>query len=128
MMNGFNQYICDFCQQPCRRFASAKQYGNKFKWQKCQTCPIEILYAVHPTGIIRAIMFNITNKGNIYQLIINKKSEKTEINYLKPYSVSYNGQPKTHYYHETLLTLDSCVNGVTPQNVLEKIKLYILFS
>lgn len=40
----------------------------------------------------------------------------------------YNNRKQTTYNSTQIVTLDHCIKDISPQNVQDKIKLYILFS
>jgi hypothetical protein len=127
MMNGINQYICQFCQQPCINSIGCKRYGKKARWQRCTNCPVEIGYAINIKGIVQCIMFLTPNSNeNHYQLSIDYKEQHTIIEFYKKQHTARN--KKVWWKSDQLLQIEHCVKGVTPDNVHDKIKTYILFS
>jgi|SRR6185369_6786922 len=126
MMNGFNQYLCDFCQQPCRRSTGAKEYGKHARWQRCLSCKVS--YAISLTGQVKCRIFRGPGEDEFYQLRINYKENISTICFLKKDSWMYNNRKQTTYNSTQIVTLDHCIKDISPQNVQDKIKLYILFS
>ena len=127
MMNGFNQYICQFCQQPCTNSIGCKRYGKKARWQRCTNCPIEVGYAINVKGIVQCIMFLTPNSNaDHYQLSIDYQEQHTLIGFNKKQYTARN--KKVWWKCDQLLKIDHCVNGITPANVHDKIKTYLLFS
>jgi len=129
MMNGFNQYICQFCQQPCKNSIGCKRYGKKARWQRCTNCPVEIGYAINIKGIVQCIIFLSPNTNeDHYQLSIDYKEQHTTIQFLKIEYYMYGKRRQKSWKSDQLLQIEHCVKGITPDNVYDKIKTYLLFS
>lgn len=131
MMNGFNQYICEFCQNPCVRSnkwkGRAKEFSNKCRWRHCDSC--RVYYAVHPTGRVLGKKIYSPDPGEndaFYQIEINYKRNHTRIAYMTKKTEFY--LPKRQYLYQELLNLDSVIDNVSPSNAQQKIKTYLLFS
>lgn len=120
MMNGFNQYICEHCKQPCQIASRARKFGTGTRWQVCHTCPpknTQLCYAITPQGKVKGIMYNIKMDGFHWQLVISYQDNETTLNKLG-----------LMYSKEEVMKIPSCAQGITPKNVLEKIKLFLLLS
>lgn len=132
-MNGFNQYICEYCHNPCRRESkkhrgNAKYLGNKVRWQSCDTCQVH--YAVHPTGQVRQKKINIPDpkgNGSLYQFEIDYRNNCSRVVYLERDRRIYRTRI-FQYVHKVLLEFDHTVNDISPSNIEQKIKTYLLFS
>lgn len=116
MTNGFNQYLCDFCKSPCIKGKLAithnKNYGKNVRWHHCKNCLVS--YIISSRGKKKLIKFEIKgiNSSNIYTL---------NIDYLHKTTIITCAQKE-------LLSLDYCLNNITPLNFQDKLKLYLLFS
>ena len=129
MMNGYNKYLCQFCLQPCSNSIGCKRYGKKARWQRCRNCPIEIAYAINSKGIVQCIMFLSPNANeDHYQLNIDYKEQNTIIQFLKKVCYTHNNKKQSSWKSNRLLQIDHCVKEITPANVKDKIKTYLLFS
>lgn len=118
MMNGFNQYICDFCKQPCQISSRALKFGKGTRWQVCYSCPpknTQLCYAVTPQGKVRAIIYNVRMETYNWQLVLSHQDNETVLN-------------KIEYNKNEIIKIPSIAQGVTPKNALDKIKLLLLFS
>lgn len=118
-MNGFNQYICDHCNQPCQINSRSRKFGKGTRWQVCHSCPpknTQLCYAISAQGKVKAIMYNIKMGDFDWQLVISYQDNETILNKLKAYG------------NEEIIKIPSIAQGITPKNVLDKIKLLLLFS
>ena len=126
MMNGTNQYLCNFCKQPCK--LTIKKYG-KSRWQSCNSCPLKIDYAVNGRGKVNCIIYNcLDDKGNKYILRIDYNKGLTKIVFSEKRIYSINGKLKESYRDKSLFEVDNCLSNINPDNAFENIKAYILFS
>ncbi len=127
MMNGFNQWICEYCQNACTisTRANSEEYGPLARWHVCETCSTkerQVCYAIRPTAMLVATLFSVVDPKeptNVYRLAIHTKNNETKVEYIPNSSV---------YGKEKLLTISHLAKGVTPKNALEKIKLFLLMS
>lgn len=127
MMNGFNQWICDFCGSACTvtNRANSTDYGLLARWHVCENCSNaerQVCFAVRHTAMLVATMFTLVDPKeptNMYRLILHNKNLETKVEYIPNSSV---------YGNEKLLTVPYVAKGVTPKNVFEKIKLFLLMS
>lgn len=156
--NGKNQYRCHFCQKMCRVSGRAGKYGKYARWQCCQQCkgvyfavgPKSRLKAIHFHVV------HPKQEDSFYTLEIDYKDNESRIEYWSPPnhtitfassllqlsggSYTVRGTNKSFTFGvsagkiiwdpepEHLLTLPKCLKDITPKNVYEKIKMYILFS
>lgn len=157
-MNGKNQYRCHFCEKMCKPLnQKCPEYSKHTRMHYCTFCDVHFAVGpkcrVH--GAHFAAMDPKTEK-NIYSLKINYKDNKTQIDYLEwtdqpdttvisgwwpvvpgtTYTIaSASGQtwtwtvpPKHRHIVKPIMTLDKALKDINPNNVYEKIKMYILFS
>ncbi len=134
-----NQYKCKFCHGGCERpkHSSAQEYGKYARWQTCWKCNVS--FAVGPYLSLKALKLSIRdpeNKDNLYQVVVDLKNNQTYINYFEEDKTPryrglffYNsGRNQNQYIFKRLLELPRAINSITPKNLMEKIKLYLLFS
>lgn len=140
-MTSHNQYRCHFCNKICKKIGKAKGYSKYAFWHLCSNCPNKPSFAVGPASKIKGILFSVPipkdnrweNDEN-YQLETNYKTKQTKISIITKKYYHHTSRVGDRWYSEVcnrtrnLLTLDNCVNNITPQNVLDKIKMYLLFS
>ncbi len=122
MMNGFNQYICDHCKQPCQIASRTRKFGKGTRWQVCYNCcpetdKIQLCYAVTPQGKVNGIMYSARMDNGHYQLVISYQDNETFVYKLGPL-----------HHKEEIIKIPHCAQGVTPKNIMDKIKLLLLFS
>jgi hypothetical protein len=136
-MNGKNQYRCHFCNKICGnpRNDRCKEFGKYARWQSCWNC--EVSYAIGPKISLKAIKLwkhDPNEPKNFYQMLIDYKHKNTIISYFPKYvypayyeypNYPFRGQ---EYRYQKLLDLSKPLNNITPNNLLEKIKMYLLFS
>lgn len=136
-MNGKNQYRCHFCNKICGapRDNRCKEFGKYARWQTCWDCRVS--YAVGPKISLKGLKLwqSDPNKPkNFYQMLIDFKHKNTTIGYFEEYTYpSYYGYPNhsvkgKEYHYKKLLELSKPLININPENFLEKIKMYILFS
>jgi hypothetical protein len=135
-------YRCHFCKEICGKDDRALEYSKHSRWYRCDNCPIQIAYAVGPTSQVKGILFSIKDKDNknkSLRMEINYKTKQTRIYMVEMNIKGWHPDPTNTYlrwteswkksYNETdIITLKKCVNDVTPENALDKINMYILFS
>ncbi len=112
MMNGFNQYICDYCNNPCRKLAFDIAH-----MQCCTYCDIDIRYNVTKKGIVNYIEYYY----NDYCIIVNFKHKFSEIMYFyKPRLIS-------KQLKSTIIKSFNYCLDINPKNIHDKLKTYLLF-
>lgn len=128
-MNGKNQYICHFCGRACIKPADdscPKEFGKFSRWQVCWNCKVS--YAVGPKVNLKGIklwQYDPRKPRNFYQVFVNYKTNKTEINYMEEKTLSPDN--RTYMSFKRLIEFEHPVR-FTPDNLLDKIKTYLLFS
>jgi len=138
-MTGRNEYRCHFCNKVCKKGKKAEEYSKHARWHYCSNCPIEVYYAVGPCSRIKAIQFAVPDeddKRNSYRMEINYKKSQTKISRYELHKDPMEGRPsaflyipmRPYYTNKNIVTLEKCVNDVTPQNAMDKMNMYILFS
>lgn len=122
MMNGKNRYICDFCKGVCYRSPhrlDKNEYGKGAFWHFCYPC--DVRYGVTPKGIVKLKVFSCPKEKDFYQFRVDYKRARSEIGF-------YHSDDPYNSYYKALLEFDYIVHDITPKNMLNKIKTYILFS
>lgn len=134
----------------------AKGFSKHARWHYCKTCDVH--FAIGPKCVVHGIQFGVADpktERNIYHMLIDCKHNTTRIDYLEwteepeivltggytvvpgtTYNItSSNGStwtwtvpPKRRHIIKPVVTLNKSLTGITPENVYEKIKMYILFS
>lgn len=132
-MTGRNEYRCHFCNKLCQKCGKAEGYTKYAQWHYCNNCPAEVWFAVGPTSKIKGMTLSVKDKEDKeYRMEINYKTKRTKIYQMVSTQEAVWGLHDVEYVkkyvRKDILTLDKCVNDVTPENVMEKIKMYILFS
>lgn len=126
MMNGFNQYLCNFCQQPCKRKLKVQGYG-KAREQLCNGC--SAVYVVNTRGIVRAMILFCNHpkiENRWFNIKIDYKNSKSLISVMEKITYS---DGEVRYISETdPIEVSYCIKGLNPQNFLEKIQTYLTFS
>ncbi len=136
-MNGRNQYRCHFCNNMCGkpRNASCKELSKHACWHTCWDCCVS--YAVGPKISLKGMKFwqsDPKEPKDFYQMLINYKNKNTIISHFKEYHYpAYYEYPnhkigKKEYRYNKLLELAKPLSNINPENLLDKIKMYILFS
>lgn len=137
-MNGRNQYLCHFCNHPCTRPNKkdrCTEYGKHARWNYCWDC--HVCYAVASGARLKAVKLwqrEIGAHKNFYQVLIDYQSNNTTISHFKDDTYeftiggkTYYAQPKSYRYKK-LLEFPKTLNQINPKNMMEKIKIYLLFS
>ena len=129
MMNGRNQYICDYCGCPCQRSKiKSPENGRRVYWQRCLGCNTR--YAVTSKGIIkRKILSCLDPKNNdiSYQADVQCKYHRTI--FIRTTNLNFrNKHGRIGHDQVMLMELPTALYDITPTNMYNKIKTYILFS
>lgn len=126
MMDSFNNYICHFCQQSCKR-RKTKMSKNRY-WHICKTCNVGHLVSLQ--GVLFITDLELKVDPNRYHVSIDYDSNQSNIEYWTPenWVSDRTGKKYTRYIVQKLLTLDFCIKDLTPLNIKDKIKTYLLFS
>jgi len=145
-MTGRNEYRCHFCNKTCKKGRKAEEYSKHAMWHYCENCPstctknpVNIYYAVGPCSKIKGIQFSVPDKDdkrNSYNMEISYKEKQTRIFrhelYKDPIEDRISSflyiQSRPYYTSKDIIILDKIINDVTTKNVMDKMKMYILFS
>lgn len=104
-----NFYICLFCQQTCV-FQNSNIISS---WWKCEICQVEY-QTRHLSNVLMSINFAIIHEGEIYYLEINYILNNTEV-----YKFGN---------RNAVVTINQVALNVKPNNALDKLMLYMVFS
>lgn len=156
IMNGKNQAKCPYCNKFCKKTSNTcVGYGKYAKWQECPECKTK--FAVGPKATLKGARYKVLDPKNddaYYVMEVNYKQNWTWIyHYARPdyqlttnsqlgpgsyvmtgasgfthFEVSSGGRIKWAHSEKSILKLEKAVKDVTPENVYDKIKMYILFS
>lgn len=157
IMNNKNQAKCPYCHKFCKKVQGlCVGYGKYAKWQECPECKTK--FAVGPKATLKGAKYKVLDPRNddaYYTMEINYKNNTTWIyHYRRPdyqlttasqltpgnYSVSSVTPGKTYNFaftggrliwshsEQSVVKLEKAVKDITPENVSDKIKMYILFS
>lgn len=157
ILNGNNQAKCPYCLRFCKKIQGVcLGFGKHAKWQECPECKTK--FAVGPKATLRGARYKVSDPrepDNYYIMEINYKSKTTWIyHYSRPdyklstncdlgpgqytvtgssgstynFGVSVGGRIRWAHSEKSILRLDKAVRDITPSNVFDKIKMYILFS
>jgi hypothetical protein len=116
------QYACHFCQQLCQRVSFYVSYVRdtpdlKREVWKCHSCKVVYRFPT-TTGEPDCTEFWSKIKEDYFILAMFDKSVLIQV--MKEWE---NGEP----YHHIIKSLDIRPQGVTPDNVADKIRTYLLF-
>lgn len=100
--------ICQFCNKPCDK-------GNSKEWQICHPCDVSFFLIKKKINLIH---FKIVKGDDFYTVILNLKENKSHIYNFKKTNV---GHYATH-----VISFDYIID-LTPTNVQDKLKTYLLF-
>lgn len=105
---------CQFCNNFCIR--GDKNIENN-RWWKCEECRIN--YLISFDGKIDTANFRSSNISNeFYTIRILFKEEESTIHFWT--------KKDTYYSATSVVTLNSIIN-ITPENMQDKLKTYLLF-
>lgn len=92
-------------------------------YQRCSTC--QVVFLVSHQGKKLSTAFTRTHQpsNTLINVLINHQENKTSISSLREWKDNGN---KTRYTSNPVVELQACPN-FTPDNILDKIKTYILF-
>jgi hypothetical protein len=110
--------ICQFCQQDC------KAHKHNEKWFLCETCKVFF------NNSKREIVFRPNSETHLYWLFIDQDENTTKVDVLRnPKDLPPEDQADMVDVHpRTILQLDHALQGVTPENMYDKLKLLLVFS
>jgi hypothetical protein len=145
-MTGKNQYRCHFCNKICTKSRKAEEYSKHAHWHYCKNCSaactkksVTIHYAVGPCNRIKGIQFSVSDEDDkrcSYNMEINYKKKQTRIFRYELHKDPMKDRISSFLYialrpfftSKDIVTLDKIVNDITPENVMDKMNMYILFS
>jgi hypothetical protein len=99
-------YNCKFCRKLCEEYSSKESYINTFS---CDDCSVWFYFK------------NQKYNNCVFSTIINGSSY-TIYNYMDRVDIY-----TTYSFYQTILSID-CQVELTPQNVNDKLKLWLTFS
>lgn len=157
IMNGKNQAKCPYCHKFCKKVEGlCVGYGKHAKWQQCPQCKTK--FAVGPKCTLRGARYKVPNpkeEDTYYIMDVNYKANHTWIYYYsrpeyklstseglvpghysvmsttpgQTYGFCYTGgRIKWNHSEKSIVKLEKAIKDITPENVYDKIKMYILFS
>lgn len=125
-----NCYRCNFCQQLLTCTPISKQPTQPTGWWNCLSCKTE--FFTEDSKLIAIVFVNIKLKHdetrtfliNWYEMIINLELRNTSIEWINNTPL----KSGISYKHQSVLTLDMIVPGITPQNIEDKLNTLLIFS
>lgn len=107
---------CQFCQQICKQ-------RNTSQWYMCEACKVFF------NNSKRETVFRPNSEAYWYWLFIDFDANSTRVEALRnPKTLPQEELEADMPHPKVLLQLDHALQGVTPQNMHDKLKLLLVFS
>jgi hypothetical protein len=108
--------FCEFCAQPCGGPLPAEQTGPICYWS-CKSC--QIAYETYFTGRLQKLMFDTRFRDKQYSLQLWYNVEETRI-------IRYPDNLGDTIVE--VVAFPFLIQGITPQNIRDKLATYVTFS